>query len=313
MDGYRSIETARARRPGIGLLLAMIALGLVAGIALTVVAMRRVPRLGAGTGTTAATRIADPDFTPAQPLGPGESPRPQPADPALLANREATVAAQLAALESRVATVTVDAGQAGGQAARAESMLVAVAVRRAIDHGTPLGYLEEQLRARFGQSQPRAVAILTQAAKTPVTLDDLRQGLDDIGEALATGRGDAHWSDSLDRLLSNLVVLRQAGTPSPLPVDRLARARRLLDGGQVEAARAEVARLPGVQVAAGWLAGARRYVLARQALDAIDNAAILGQATPLAAPAAITTVTGVAAPVPAATTPTAAVPPMATR
>ncbi len=315
MDGYRSIETTRVRRPRIGLLIAMIALGLIAGIALTVVAMQRVRWFGAGgTGTAATsstTRTGNPDFTPAQPLGPGDTAAPPaPTDPALLATREATLAAQLTALETRAATVSGDAAAAGGQAARAESMLVAVAARRAVDRGAGLGYLEEQLRTRFAPTQPRAVAIVLQASRAPVTLEDLRQGLDAIGESLATGRADAHWSDSLDRLFANLVILREAGTPSPLPVDRLARARRLLDDGQVDAARGEVARLPGAGIAANWLTAARRYVLVRQALDAIDNAAILGQPIAAVVPPAVATVTNPGtSPVAPATT--AAVPPMA--
>ncbi|WP_375395656.1 hypothetical protein [uncultured Sphingomonas sp.] len=311
MDGYRSTETSRARRPRIGLLIAMVALGLLAGIALTIAAVQRVRWFGApaATNAAAAVRTGNSDFQPAQPLGPGDTAAtPTPADPALLATREATLAAQLTRLEVRTATVSEDAVAAGGEAARAESVLAAAAARRAIDRGTALGYLEEQLRVRFGQSQPRAVAIVLQASRAPVTLDDLRQGLDGIGADLATGRSDVHWSDSLDRLFANLVVLRRAGTPSPLPVDRLARARRLLDGGQVDAARGEVAGLPGAGPAANWMTAARRYVLVRQALDAIDNAAILGQpvaATPRAAakPGPATGPQGA----------TAAVPPMAAR
>jgi thioredoxin-like negative regulator of GroEL len=63
-----------------------------------------------------------------------------------------------------------------------------------------------------------------------------------------------------------------------MPTDRLARARRLLEAGQVEAARAEVARLPGAAQAGNWMAAARRYVVARQALDVIENTALIGQA-----------------------------------
>ncbi len=59
---------------------------------------------------------------------------------------------------------------------------------------------------------------------------------------------------------------------------RRSRARRLLEAGQVEAARAEVARLPGAAQAGNWMDAARRYVLARQALDVIENTALIGQA-----------------------------------
>jgi thioredoxin-like negative regulator of GroEL len=86
------------------------------------------------------------------------------------------------------------------------------------------------------------------------------------------------------------VVLRKAGTPSPMPADRLSRARRLLAAGQVEAARAEVARLPGAGQAGNWMEAARRYVAARQALEVIENTALIGQpGQPQPAPVVIPT------------------------
>ncbi|MFS0773073.1 hypothetical protein [Sphingomonas sp. 1P08PE] len=216
-----------------------------------------------------------PGFTPAQPLGVGgDAPA---VDPAALVTREAALAAQLAALEARAAAVATDAAAAGTQATRAEALMVAFAARRAIDRGTGLGYLEEQLRTRFVTAQPRAVAVVIQAARTPVTTEDLRQGLDAIAPALQAG-GESGWLTQVRRELGHLVVLREEGTPSTAPVDRLARARRLLDDGRVDAARAEVARLPGAGQANAWLAAARRYSLAHQALDMIETAAILGQA-----------------------------------
>ena len=200
-------------------------------------------------------------------------------DPATLAVREGVLAGQLAALEARTASTAADALAAGGQAGRAEALLVVAAVRRAIDAGQPLGYLEGQLRARFAVANPRAVDVAVDAGRRPVTLDDLRLGLASIGPALATGAGQGWWS-SLRREVGSLVVLRQAGTPSPLPADRLARAERLVDGGQVETARVEVARLPGAGAAAGWLDAAHRYALARRALDALEGAALAGRAAP---------------------------------
>ncbi len=82
---------------------------------------------------------------------------------------------------------------------------------------------------------------------------------------------------SLRRELGNLIVLHRADTPSPLPADRLTRARRTLEAGHVEAALAEVARMPGADSAERWTTAARRYIGARQALDTIETAAILGQ------------------------------------
>ena len=194
-----------------------------------------------------------------------------------LSTREDALAAKLADLEARTAAISGDAQAAAGNATRAEGLLVAFAARRALDRGLSLGYIEEQLRDRFGAVQPRAVATIVQAAREPVTIEDLRGGLDGLAPELVTGATSAGWLASLRRELGNLVVLHKAGTPSPLPTDRIARARRMLDGGQVEAALAEVSRMPGAAGAGGWTSAARRYVGARHALDLIETMAIVGQ------------------------------------
>ncbi len=281
------------------LLLTMIA-ALALGVALSTYIQHRGFDLAAtfGLGDKQAnarqTNEAAAGYVPAQPLGlGGQTPA---IDPATLVTREAALAGQLTALEARTAAVATDAAAAGAQASRAEALMVAFAARRAIDRGTALGYLEEQLRSRFVAVQPRAVAVIMQAAHQPVTIEDLRQGLDAIAPALQTG-ADRSWLDQTRRELGNLVVLRKEGTPSAAPVDRLARARRLLDDGQVDAARGEVMRLPGAGEAGAWLAAARRYTLAHQALDIIETAAILGQAQPTAAPPRTAAPAATAAPV----------------
>jgi hypothetical protein len=178
----------------------------------------------------------------------------------------------------RTAAVSTEAQQAEGYATRAENLMVALAARRAIDRGLPLGYVESQLRLRFGPGQPRAVATVLDAARNPVTLEDLRSGLDTVAPRLTTGGPNENWFDSFGRAIGDLIVIHKAGTPSPLPTDRLARARRMLVAGQVEAALAEVSNMPGVSGAQGWTAAARRYVDARRALDALETAALLNQA-----------------------------------
>ncbi len=266
----------RRRRWGIVALLVILAFvigGVAAGYALRQgydwgSALQLTKPVGAETGEAR-------NFIPQQPLGlGGDAPA---VDPAALVSREAALAGQLAALEARAAAVATDAAAAGAQATRAEALMVAFAARRAIDRGSGLGYLEEQLRTRFVAAQPRAVAVVIQAARTPVTVEDLRQGLDAIAPTLQTG-GEIGWLTQMRRELGHLVVLREEGTPSTAPVDRLARARRLLNDGQVNAARSEVARLPGAGQATVWLDAARRYAIAHQALDVIETAAILGQA-----------------------------------
>ena len=277
MSDYAPIDPPRARGARTGVIVVLVLLAFVAGIALAGYAMRTVRWLmpAPTDRQPAATAGAPEGFLPAAPLNAsGEAAQ---ADPQTLATREAALAGQLASLEARTATVTADAAAAGSQATRAEGLLAAFAARRALDRGLGLGYLEEQLRARFAAAQPRAVGIVIQAGRQPVTLEDLRQGLDAIAPDISTA-GSQGWLTSVRRELGTLVVLRRAGTPSPLPADRLSRARRLLDGGQVEAARAEIVRLPGAADATNWIAAADRYVTARHALDLIENAAILGQA-----------------------------------
>ena len=295
MTDYMPIDPTRPRGSR-WLVIVAIVVAFAAGVALTGYALKRLPWFGAASTTTAVqrttpTRSDAVDFLPAAPLNAnGEPQAVAPAvDPTLLATREAALAAQLTSLEARTATVSVNAATAGGQASRAEGLLIAFAARRALDRGLGLGYIEEQLRTRFGSVQPQAVLEVIQASRTPVTLEDLRQGLDAIAPDISTVRAD-NWWRSLRREFANLVVLRKAGTPSPLPSDRLARAKRLLEGGQVEAARAEVERLPGANDAANWMAAANRYVSARHALDLIENAAILGQSTAApVSPAAVST------------------------
>ncbi len=209
---------------------------------------------------------------------------------AALTNREASLAAELAALEARAGTIDRESQRASTYATRSQALMIAFAARRAIDRGLNLGFLEGQLRARFAAVQPAAVATIVQAAREPVTLEDLRAGLDGVTPELLTGAASNGWWQSLREEFGHLIVLRKAGTPSPLPVDRVARARRLLEAGQVEAALAEVSRTPGVAQADRWTGAARRYVDVRRALDTIESAAILAPgpdtvAPPAAAPA----------------------------
>lgn len=276
----RERDATRARGPRTGVFLAIIALAFVAGAVLTGYLMKHVSWLNGAPQLTQGKRTQpEPtNFNPAQPLNANGEATNAALDPNALASREAALAGQLTALEARTAAVSTDAAAAAAQAGRAEGMLVAFAARRALDRGVGLGYLEEQLRNRFGSVQPRAVAYVIAAARQPVTLESLRQGLDAIAPDISTVSSDGWWT-SLRREFSGLVVLRQAGTPSPRPADRLARARGLLEGGQVEAARAEIARLPGASDAGNWMKAANRYVMARHALDLIEGAAIMGQAS----------------------------------
>lgn len=284
----RAPSAPRTRGHRTALVVTLILIAFAAGLVLMGIAVRRVHWLqpDESAATRPVTSTTANQFTPAAPLDANGEPN---SDPAVLATREAALAAQLTALEARTAAVSADAAAASGQAGRAEAVLTLAATRRAIDRGQPLGYLEEQLRQRFGTLQPRAVNYLIQAAHHAVTLEDLRQGLDAIAPEIA-GPADDGWFSGLRREMSTLIVLHKAGTPSPLPADRLDRIRRLLDAGQVQAARAEVQRLPGVDDAANWMTAAERYILARRALDILENTALSMPVTPPSGSTTTTTI-----------------------
>jgi hypothetical protein len=178
-------------------------------------------------------------------------------------------------MEQRLATLDVQSRAAVGNAGRAEALLVAFAARRALDRGVQLGYIEALLRDRFGDSQPQAVATVLTAAHQPVTLQQLRAQFQDIAPHLAGGGPEQSWWTAFRTELGGLITIRREGTPSTMPSDRLRRAERALDAGQVEVALLEVLRLPGRDNAKDWIAQARRYVAARQALDTIETAALL--------------------------------------
>jgi hypothetical protein len=182
---------------------------------------------------------------------------------------------RIAALEQRLARIDLQAAASEGNTARAEALLVALAARRAIERGAPLGYLEDQLKLRFGDAQGNAVTTVIDAARIPVTLDQLAGGLDAMAPALlGTPPKEGSW-DRFRRELSGLFVIRRGDAPSARPADRLDRARLMLRSGQIEAAMDEVQRLPGAALANDWSAAARRYAAAQKALDLIETAALL--------------------------------------
>ena len=213
--------------------------------------------------------------------------QPSPNDPVALQARADTLTMRIAELERRLDDVDTGSRTASGFASRAEGLMVAFAARRALDRGLALGYIEEQLRLRFAESEPQAVAIVTRNAREPVTIGDLREALETIAPSLIRTDLSDGWGPAIRRSLGSLIVIRQRGSQSPRPADRLARARQRLNEGQVEGAIAEIERLPGANEAQSWMLAARRYVNARRALDRIETAAIQGQGrlvTPAAPP-----------------------------
>ena len=161
------------------------------------------------------------------------------------------------------------------EVARADGLLLIYAVRRTIDKGAPLGALAEQLRLRFGATQPQSVAAILSAGQAPVTIDALKTELRGLAPVLLTGnRDDSTWA-TVKRELSELFVLRKENGPSLAPNERLIRAEALVDAGKLDLAVTEVAALPGASIAQSWMVRAKRFSDARKALDRLEQVAIL--------------------------------------
>lgn len=261
--GTTTPPPARRRGPWLTMLLVLLAFAI--GVAAAVFAM---PHIQARWGTGARQSVvADPYLRGMN--APGVAMRPLSVDAGQMLD------SRVVQLEERLNRITVEAQAASGNAARAEGLLVAFAARRALDNGMPLGYIEGQLRLRFGQAQPRAVATIINAAREPVTLADLRGGLAGVADQLITRGPDTGWWEALEHEARELITIRRASTPSPRPQAAMDRAMHFLDAGRVDAALAEVEQMPGRAVADRWLQFARRYLEARRALDLIEIAAIL--------------------------------------
>ncbi len=205
--------------------------------------------------------------------------------------------ARIAALEQRLTRLDLEAEAASGNASRAEGLLIAFAARRLIERGSPLGYLEDQLRLRFADAQPNAVDTLIAAARQPVTLDQLSARLDAMIPAMARASAQESGWDRLRRDVSGLFVIRHDSAAATSPQSRIDHAQLLLRLGRIDEAIAEVDHLPGSAAAPDWIAAARRYGTAQRALDLIEATAMLdthrlgdangrpiNQASPLAPP-----------------------------
>lgn len=183
---------------------------------------------------------------------------------------------RLAAAEQRIARLDLQAQAAAGNAARAESLLIAFAARRAVERGAELGYLADQLRLRFGDQWPNAVATIIDFSRNPIRLDQLVARLEGLAPELRESSGGPSWQ-AFKRELAQLFVVRRQTTPSPQPQKRLERARWALEQGRYQAAIDEVKAMPGAAKAESWIADAERYRKAMEALEVIETAAVLDQ------------------------------------
>ncbi len=195
---------------------------------------------------------------------------------AKVAEQQGGLDQRLAAAEQRLTRLDLQAQAAAGNAARAESLLIAFATRRAIERGAELGYLADQLRLRFGDQWPNAVGNIIDFSRNPVRIDSLVARLDGLGPQLRESDEGPSWG-AFKRELKQLFVVRRETTPSPQPQQRLERARWALEQGRYQAAIDEVRGMPGAAKAQSWIADAERYKKAMDALEVIETAAVLDQ------------------------------------
>ncbi|WEK47724.1 MAG: hypothetical protein P0Y56_05375 [Candidatus Andeanibacterium colombiense] len=210
-----------------------------------------------------------------QKLSLSASPPPPSASYGAVAREQSELEGRVAGLEQRISRLDLQSQASAGNAARAEGLLVAYAARRAVERGQPLAYLESQLELRFGGAEEPAVKAVVAASRKPVTVEQLLGRLDGLSPALA-GADGMSWA-RFERELSELFIVRKQSSPSPLPADRLMRARLRLQSGMYDEAIGEVENLPGGDSAAAarWIADARRYSDAIKGLDRIEQAALL--------------------------------------
>jgi len=193
----------------------------------------------------------------------------------IVAQQQGGLENRVVAMEQRIARLDLQAQAAAGNAARAESLLIVFATRRAIERGEPLGYLADQLELRFGDVQPNAVSTVIAASQQPVTLDQLMARLEGLAPRLSNeAQAEVSWV-WLKRELGELFVVRRETSPSPQPEKRLERARLFLQSGRIGAAVAEVQNLPRAEEARDWTADAERYANAQRALDLLEKTAVL--------------------------------------
>jgi hypothetical protein len=228
-------------------------------------------------GLTHAAAGLSPALEPRQPYA--IPPNPALSQPPGLPQTNATqdemaLAGRVAAMEQRLDRIDLRVEAASGNAARAEALLVAFAVRRVVERGAPLGYLADQLKLRFGDAQPNAVATIITDSKDLVPLDQLAARLEALAPQLTTAGQQSVWN-RVTRELSELFVIRR-DQPARSDADvRFDDARKALNEGRIDEAVADVQHLSNGADAASWSAAARRYRDVESALDLIDTTALL--------------------------------------
>ena len=193
------------------------------------------------------------------------------------------IAARIAAIEGRLARAEASGGSGGaGLNTQLNRVMLALAARRAIETGRGLGGLQGEFERQFGADAPYLVAAIASAAKQPVTLTALNSEFAALAPALS-GSGDKWWA-RISNSFSNLVTVRDGKTKSDDPAALVAQAKAALNIGNVAAAVEAVSQTPNRATAVDWMAKAKRYAAAIQAVDALEAKAYSTAPTEAVAP-----------------------------
>lgn len=201
------------------------------------------------------------------------TPAPVPELPAPAPVLTTEIPGRLAAIEGRVASLEAMPGNSSVvSAARAESLFAILAAARRFDRGQSFGSLDAELATRFKGAEPAAIAALADWSKQPVTLTTLRTEFDGLQKEESIN-GDSWW-DRVTTGLGSLISVRDAAAPAASPAHVLVQARAHMDHGDVSAAIAAL-KAAGTEPVKAWTAKALRYVKARQALERLEDVALV--------------------------------------
>lgn len=156
-------------------------------------------------------------------------------------------------------------------ASQAEAMLLVRDVRDSIEAGKPLGPLASRLQVTFAASQPQALAIIANAARTPISNAQLLASFDSMSPQLVLPV-ETLW-DRMRREANSLFVLRSYDAPLTASAARIERIRGLIISGDIAQAAQLVRAMPGVASASSWMGDAARAISVQQALDQLSRSA----------------------------------------
>lgn len=185
-----------------------------------------------------------------------------------LADADAGLSARINALDAHVAAVAGSTTAAGEQA---RDLLLLALARRFVERGRPIARFETLLRERFGKRDPGAVDALLAWSASPQSRSLLRDRLVELArpaEASASATPDAGWWQRLWNGLSGLVSVRDKAAVGREELDRVLAA---FDENDIPLAVARLETTPASPRKDVWIAGARQFVAALEAVEGLES------------------------------------------